>query len=91
MKLLILLAFITLGISASQLFKEITADSQIKEPNEGVIECIINRNPNIQDAVIFCGPPIADNIDCLGSFASLELCLLNNNCQNSPKDLAVNI
>jgi hypothetical protein len=84
MRIIITLAAMVLAVHCAGLI-------EVNDENYGVIECITMTYSQalLTDVTKFCGPYSAKNIECYGNFMSVELCLLNNNCQFQAKDTEV--
>jgi hypothetical protein len=80
MKQIILLAAFVLLVSSSGLIEVNNDVKSVRDPNEGVLQCINRVSPLIDTPDLFCGPMISKNAACFSSYYSLKLCLVNNDC-----------
>jgi len=80
MKEIILLAAFVLLVSSSNMIEVNNDKKSVRDPNEGVLQCINRVSPLIDDPDLFCGPMIAKNAACFSSYYSLKVCLVNNDC-----------
>jgi hypothetical protein len=85
MKQILILAAIVLLASSASLIELNTETKSIRDPdpNEGVLQCIARVSPLIDSPNLFCGEMVTKNAACYSSYFSLQLCLVNNECEST--------